>query len=105
MGSLSENAEARAIEADLAAQEFGDPPPAAVRSAVLAPCYVRGHSPEGHDVVFTPGERLPEWAADALANVNRSDGAQVVDLADLADVVDAPRAARARRGRRNVGTS
>jgi hypothetical protein len=62
--------EERAMANDLKAQERADATPD-IDTPVLSPGYVRcpaGMHP-GHDdaVVFTPGQLLPEWVAEALA--------------------------------------
>ena len=69
--------EERERAADLRAQEKpADPPKVGMQS----PGYIRAVHPEhGEDVVFVPGELLPQWAADALqAGHGRSEGRHVV---------------------------
>jgi hypothetical protein len=56
--------DAKANARDEAAQERG---PAMVPARPrVAPHYLRGVSPEGVEVVFVPGEALPEWASAKL---------------------------------------
>jgi hypothetical protein len=55
---------------DLRAQERADATPD-IATPVLSPGYVRCpaglHPDHGDAVTFTPGQLLPEWAAEALA--------------------------------------
>lgn len=58
--TTSAAAEQQAIEADERAQERG---PVRVKAPRVATGYVHVTNPEtGVDVVFVPGERVPDWA-------------------------------------------
>ena len=53
------------VELDRRVQERADGKAPSI--GVTAPGYIRAKSPEhGEDVVFVPGELLPQWAADAV---------------------------------------
>jgi hypothetical protein len=64
------SAEERERLQDMRAQDRGDTPPSTPQF-MLSPGYIRVpagmHPDHGEPVVFAPGQLLPDWAAEALA--------------------------------------
>jgi len=66
MNVSEDRQEAKARAADVALQErvVDDPPPAVPR---VSPGYVRARHPgHGEQVVFVPGELLPDWVVELM---------------------------------------